>query len=81
MGGKMGGAMPGDALEMPLTFDFPMTSAKDLAPLRLGQLVTIEGLCAGTQTDETQGGAEVIHFRDARLIQIHEDGKKTVEKK
>lgn len=64
-GSKMPGTtMPG---EFNLTFDFPLEAAKKLAPLRPGQLITVEGLCEGPEA----GPDGTIHFRDAKLIQVH----------
>jgi RNA polymerase sigma factor (sigma-70 family) len=67
------GATPAGAQEMLLTFDFPLSAGKDLATLRYGQKVTIEGRCEGPHDDES---GEVIRFRAAKLIQIQRDDYK-----
>ncbi len=66
----MGGAAPTDVLDMLLTFDFPLAAAKELAVLRPGQGVTVEARCEGVDP-----GTESIRFRDAKLIEVHKEGK------
>ena len=74
------GSMPSGALDSYLTFDFPLTAAKELAPLRPGQRITVEGRCEGP-LPEHGTGTQVIRFRDAKLIEIHPEAGKTEEKK
>jgi RNA polymerase sigma factor (sigma-70 family) len=68
-GGPPGGGMPAVWPDMPLTFDFPLSAAKELAVLRPGQIVTVEGVCRGPGED--QNGFHAIRFVDAKLIEVH----------
>jgi RNA polymerase sigma factor (sigma-70 family) len=71
------GSGKGSAPSQPLDtfiFDFPLAAGKELASLRPGNRVTIEGLCDGPGDDHF--GRQVIRFREAKLIKVDREGAK-----
>jgi hypothetical protein len=52
-----------------VSFGFTDRHQKQLATLRAGQEVTVEGICAGWSPGEPVGGKYIV-FRDSKIVQV-----------